>query len=207
VTIASHAQDPEQFSHIFPEVRLERRWIPVDAGRRSPAWAKGPSSWYRRGHWDCDTGAYEEVSGATQQQMGGGLGIMPMIPMQARARFANTPTYYTPPNTNPRRMTRIRRRRMAGLGDAVDWSDPATWGSISSIINSGSAAASNIIAATRATPTNLFPTTSPTGTPYPYGVSPYAAQPQYAQSGFFGMSTGTLLLLAVVGVVFAASRR
>jgi hypothetical protein len=199
VTIASRADDPEQFSHIFPEVRLDGRWIPVDAGRRSPAWAKGPSNWFRRAHWDCDTGEYEEV-----QQMGG-LGMMPVS--AARALVTNVPTYYGPPPNASRRAMR-QRRRMSGMGDPVDWSDPSTWSSIGSVIQSGSAAAANIISAARATPYNLVPTTSPGAvprTPYPY--DPYATTSPLTTPGIFGMSTGTLLLIAAVGVVIAVARR
>src|ERR1700691_5027651 len=44
VTISNHSDEPEIFSHIFPEVQLESgKWIPMDGGRRYPAFGKGPS--------------------------------------------------------------------------------------------------------------------------------------------------------------------
>ena len=32
VTISNHPEDPETFSHIYPEVRLHDKWIPMDGG-------------------------------------------------------------------------------------------------------------------------------------------------------------------------------
>jgi hypothetical protein len=97
VTISNHADAPEDFSHIFPEVRLDGRWIPVDAGRRAPAWGKGPSRWFRRRNWDVDTGEYEDVQPAqTAQQVAG---------MRRLAGFA-TPTWRA--SMHGRRMGRLR---------------------------------------------------------------------------------------------------
>ena len=63
VTISNQPSDPEQFSHIFPEVLLDGQWIPMDAGRKNPAFGKGPRSFFRKRIWDVDTGEYQDVQG------------------------------------------------------------------------------------------------------------------------------------------------
>jgi hypothetical protein len=196
VTVASDARDPETFSHVYPEVAINGRWVALDAARRSPGFGKTPNNPFRKCVWDAASPEFQDVAG---------LGMPMVMPMRGHARAVNSPAYYTPPDS--RRAMR-QRRRLRGLGDGVDWSDPSTWTGISNMITSGSTAAANIISAARATPYNLVPSTLP-------GVASRAPAPVYADySGgaypgtFGGISTGTLLIGAIVLVgIFAAVRR
>lgn len=83
------------------------------------------------------------------------------------------------------------------------------WSTLVPAITAGTTGAANIIAAERAAPQNLYPTTAAIGqpaglSPYasPYGVSPYGVSPTIA-----GIPTGTLLLFGFALAAIYAFRR
>jgi transglutaminase superfamily protein len=155
VTISNHADAPEDFSHIYPEVRLDGRWIPVDAGRRAPAWGKGPSRWFRRRNWDVDTGEYEDVHPAVAPNSGAmaGLGRRSLGGggMRRLGSF-NTPNWRA--SMHGRRMAGLRRLgRLRGFGQdptdtGWDWSQFET--QLPALITSVTTGTSNIIRASNA---------------------------------------------------------
>jgi hypothetical protein len=197
VTISNHADAPEEFSHIFPEVRLDGRWIPVDAGRRAPAWGKGPSRVFRRRNWDVDTGEYEDVQAPApfKQQ---GAGMRPM----GRLGSAATPTWRA--TIHGRRLAgRMRGLRRLGQDPSStgwDWSQFET--TLPQLITNITGGVSNIIRAQNA--------------PQVAAANPYAVLAQQNPSlfspvttpAFAGISAGTLLLGGLgLLAIFAISRR
>lgn len=117
ITISNHADEPETFSHIYPEVQLESgKWIPMDAGRKNPGFGKGPRNVFRRHVWDVDTGEdYEDSAG--MGALGRGRNMM------RRARMMGWAT----PNARPTTRGRVPQFR-TGLrlgqdsGSSFDWS-------------------------------------------------------------------------------------
>jgi hypothetical protein len=148
ITVASDPTNPDLFSHVYPEALLSGKWVSVDAARRHPAFGLSPSRFFRKRGWSLRDASFYDF---TPEQTMSGLGILPAapMPMHLPARRTGLPLYYNPP---PARL----RRRLTGLGQdngGVDWQ------SIAQLIQSGSTGAANIIAASRATPYNLYPTT------------------------------------------------
>jgi len=204
VTVSNRGEDPEQFSHVYPEARVEDRWIPLDAARRNPYFGRAPENFFRKRIWDTSSDEYIDVQG-----LNGPAGVAPRA----------LPGAYRPGVDDPRLRNlshigvqglgnygvpalRRQRRALRGLGDTPGWA-----ASLPAIITSGGQEAANIIAASRAAPQNLVPTTGgfPSATISPYGATiPSTFSPSIAG----GISTGTLLLggLLLVGVV-ALSRR
>lgn len=202
MTVASDPRDPQQFSHVYPEVNIGGRWTAVDAARRSPAFGRSPANYFRKRWWG-STGEWGDM---------GRLGMMPMA--QAHALITNVavpgasgPVAF-PPNAKRLPRLRLRRRSMNGLrglgqtpGDAFNFSQLAP------DINAATTGIANVISASRANPSNLTATTQ---TPI------YNAQGQIvgynassaAPGSFFGMSIGTWLLigLAVAGIAIAEQR-
>lgn len=215
VTISSHAEDPKQFSHVFPEVLVLGRWVPIDAARKGAAFAKGPEHWYRRREWDCSTGEYVDVAGLNGYTQRHAMGYQP----------AGLPAAYRT-DANPiirRAVTQLRGRAPMGqgnygpgalrhLGQDSSGDGGVDWSGIASAIQAGTTGTANIITAERASPYNLFPTTSlnqPGRAPtYPYGMvppgSPYGA---LSPSIFSTISPTTLLLLGLGAVAAIAISR
>lgn len=166
VAISSHPEDPAQFSHIYPEVQLDGQWIPVDVGRKKPAFGKGPRSYFRKRVYDVDTGEVEDLQGY-------GVPRMTRRPRRRLGAFA-TPTF------RPTRVGRVPQFRLRGLGDGWDWSQLEQ--QLPSIITAGTQGAANIIRAQ----------TTPYAPYNPYAINPAAYAP--SPSLFGGISTGTLVL-------------
>jgi hypothetical protein len=62
VTISAHPVSPN-FSHIYAEVLLNGRWIPVDAARRDAAFGRGPTRYSRKRIWALNSDDFEDVQG------------------------------------------------------------------------------------------------------------------------------------------------
>jgi len=191
MTIAADARLPSQYSHVYPEVCLNGQWVTVDAARRSPAFGKAPRRYFRRRGWSVHSDESRDFAM---------LGIMPPVAVVPRlARGAGVPLYYNPPP--PRKSFYRAARGLRGLGQ--DWTD------IGQAIQAGTAGAANIIAATRANPYNLIPTTY-----VPSSGSAAGPQIRYtspvppAGAGFLGLTTGELVVGALLlGVGIMAARR
>jgi hypothetical protein len=132
ITISSDPRIPETFSHVYPEVSVNGRWVTMDAARRDPAFGKAPARYYRKRRWDATSPDFEDMAG---------LGST--APQRSpRLRFRNRKAF----------MHGMGRHGMRGMGD--DLTD------IASMISAGGAAAANIVTADRANPNNLYPTTA-----------------------------------------------
>jgi hypothetical protein len=183
MTIASDPRDKTVFTHVYPQVLISGNWVCVDAARRSPAFGKCPQRYFRKRAWSTDSDEYEDMSG---------LGIpMPMATPAPPRAAGVPPQYYSAP---PARRT--GRKRLRGLGQSTD---DINWSGISQAITAGTVGASDIIAASRANPYNLVPTTAVGAAP---GSPNYSAM--LGSGTIFGMSTSTLLLLALLvgGVMY-----
>ena len=143
VTISNHAEDPDQFSHVYPEALVNDRWIPVDFARRNARFGKGPESYFRKRLWSTSSDEYADVSGLNgygmhlqENRNWGNLSGPPAATVNApggpgaRAgafRFSANPQASTSPRRKPRYKTMIgmghygRRgiAEMNGLGSAA----------------------------------------------------------------------------------------
>jgi len=173
-TVATQPQAPDQFSHVFLEVRDERgRWIPMDAARRKPRYGLAPRGWYRRYGWDTETckpidlDNPEAAAEFDDEDLGqlNGLG-MPAgavhrgwgLPgMSGPAGVRGTVAFANRAYRGRARLSRLRGLRgLRGLGQddgsGFDWSQLET--EIPSILTS----TAGVVSAARANPINLGPT-------------------------------------------------
>ena len=209
VTI-SKAGDEGNFSHVFPEDCLNGQWTPLDAARMHPAFGKGPEHADRVRVWAISSDDHQDVRG----QLNGLYGPAGRAPQALPGAY---PPYVADPRYRNlrghtlrgvghygRREVRRSLRGMRGMGDdSFDWSTFEN--QLPSLITAGTVGATNIISATRASPYNLFPTTSvaQTSTPIQRQIAPVPV------SSFGGLSSNTLLILLGVGAValIAGERR
>lgn len=137
VTVSNHPDDPTQFSHIYPEVQLDGQWVPMDAGRRTPAFGKGPSSYFRKRVWDNDTGEFEDVQGL------GGPRMMPRRGIHGLG--------WATPRWRPGESGRVPQSRtglrLGRLGQ-IDWSQLET--ELPSLISTATTGTAQIIQAENA---------------------------------------------------------
>lgn len=80
VTIASHPMAPDQFSHVYAEVLLDGRWVPVDAARRGASFGRAPERVYRKRVWSLENAGYQDVGLA-----GMGISAADIIPQITRS--------------------------------------------------------------------------------------------------------------------------
>jgi Transglutaminase-like superfamily len=134
VTISSHPEAPDIFSHVFLECRDRRgRWVPMDTARRAAAYGKGPQHWYRRREWYTD-GTFEDISGM-------GLGYL-------GSSFGSRGWGLRGLGAAPRR--RVARRRLRGLGQNDDWETDIA--QLAPAISAATTGAAQIITAQNLTP-------------------------------------------------------
>jgi len=200
MTVASDPRDPQQFSHVYPQALVNGRWISVDVARRSPAFGLSPSRYFRKRAWSVHSNEYADLSFYGAEVGMRGLGITTPA-LQPPLNYSAPPA----PSRFYRQRRRLRGLRGLGQDNGVDWS------AISQAVQVGTTGAANIIAASRASPYNLVPTTyAPLGTTgavlqSPYGYSSMATP---TAGSFMGISTTTLLLLGVLGIgIFALANR
>jgi hypothetical protein len=74
VTVASQAEAPDQFSHVYAEVCVGGQWIPLDAARPYAAFGKAPMNFMRKRIWDLQSSVYQDVKGLGQLPSAG-LGV------------------------------------------------------------------------------------------------------------------------------------
>jgi hypothetical protein len=203
VTVANDDRDPQTFTHVFPEVFVNGRWVAVDAARKKPAFGKAPRQSFRTRWWDTGSPEFADVGGLAG--MGAYVpgpaplirGLRPLNPrMPARLKTAlgaypqrvavRAPAYA------PRGQGNYGLRGLArGLAD--DTSNDQFLTELPSLITTSETGAANVITALRANPNNLVPTTS-------------TAQQSAAATGYSSaMPTNwtPILLLGGVGVVIA----
>jgi hypothetical protein len=101
VTISSHPQAPDIFSHVFAEARDERgRWKPVDAARKQASYGRGPNHWYRRRHWDTEDGSFEELAPGADPMLSFYIPNTYPLPTTGRGRFLLQPGAHGRPSAN-----------------------------------------------------------------------------------------------------------
>jgi hypothetical protein len=189
VTISSNDEDPEQFSHVYPEVFAEGVWVALDAARRNPAYAVAPQRFHRKRVWDASSSDYVDVAG-----LAGLAAVNPHPSALPGAYRADVyPVFRRPRSIALRGLGHYGRRPLRALG--VDWGD------IADVITAGGQATANIISASRAAPFNLFPTTGQAR--LPYGISPTTP---VVTTPFAGISPTWLLLGGGLILVLLARR-
>jgi hypothetical protein len=200
VTVSNHREDPSQFSHIYPEVKIEGKWVPVDFARRFPSFGKGPEHFYRKRVWDVDSDAYTDVQGLR------GFGAMRLgynpYALPGAYRVNQNPQFQRLRATPFLGQGRYGLRGLRSLGD-----DSFDWSTVTNAITGATTGAANIIAAERASPYNLVPTTSTAvAARSPYGVP---VTPAVVPGSIAGISSSTLLLLLGAGAIalFAAGEK
>jgi hypothetical protein len=219
VTISSSASpDPRQFSHVYPEALIEGQWVPVDAARRTPAFGVAAPYPARKRIWADSGTEYVDVSGLgynpSQLPVAYRMNVLPAfrnVPKASAGRLRGTrvlglgrygrPAVAGMLNEARRRGVRLRLGQDEGGDGGFDW------GALTSLIAAGGTTAANIIAASRAAPYNLYPTTGPTARlPYGAGVGPYGGS--ISAPGFFSsISPTTLLVGGGLLAVLLLSRR
>jgi hypothetical protein len=172
-TVANDERDPETFTHVFPEVSLNGKWVAVDAARRQPAFGKAPRFSFRTRVWDTQSPEFMDVAGlnglgAYVPGPAPGLpGLRPLNPrMPARLRAA-LGSYARPPAYAPRGQGNYGLRPLRGVSMGDDSSDQLLT-ELPNLIQTGEVGAANIITAVRANPNNLVPTTSVYGSSSQY---------------------------------------
>jgi hypothetical protein len=173
VTISSNPSDPEAFSHVFPEVELEGRWIPVDVGRKSPAFGKGPEHYFRRREWDASGPYFQDVAGygANMSRLRGLSGLGSSVPPNRLPPGAMRP-HVVPQLRAAQKLfglghygaRAMRRNTFAGYGrlgqddsgqdSGFDWSQFET--ELPSLITAGTTGATSIIKAVNAPATAQY---------------------------------------------------
>jgi hypothetical protein len=63
VTIAHHADEPQEFSHIYPEAFVDGQWVAMDVARPNAAFGRSPEKYFRKRIWDLYSKNYSDVAG------------------------------------------------------------------------------------------------------------------------------------------------
>jgi hypothetical protein len=194
ITISNHPDDPQQFSHVYPEALVDTRWIPVDFARRNPSLGRGPEHYFRKRVWNVTSDDFVDVEGLGAAPLIPGGAYRTDIPDARFRRLRSNPILGTGRYGAPALKKYASRR---GIGDFED-----TASSISDLITAGGQTTANIISAMRASPYNLVPTTAGGQRA---GVIPSS---QLVPTPIGGISTTTLLLggLGLLAVVLVARR-
>ncbi len=203
VTVAGDPEDPAAFTHVYPEVEVGGRWIPVDAARRHPKFGAAPSKIFRKQIWDDPDGNRGNVKYLNGFIPGPNTRLAPWNPrMPAALRKALAGP--APIRGNPRGLRgfgNYGRRGLQRLGqDSSDW----TQGDTTQVLSETpqlEVGVADIISASRASPYNLNPTTNPNST-----INP--AAPNYlAQAGLSSLLSSPLLLLGLGAIALFAFTR
>jgi len=232
----SKPEDQRNFSHVFPQVLLNGSWVTIDAARRGAAIGRNPERTDRVRIWDTASDDFVDVEGLgnvhtrvpRSRGMNGlrGMWRAPGVRATGKSSFLEgaagrnpnaLPGAYPAGVADPRfrslRGHTLRglgrygaaevRRALSGMGD-----DGFDWSSLAPIIQAGETGAANIIAATRASPYNLFPTTA-IGAPQQRPLTTTSLLTTGAPGTIGGISTGTLLLggLGILAVAMIAGER
>ncbi len=178
VTIASHPGAPDQFSHVYAEVHLGGRWIPLDAARKGTRFGSAPERRFRKRVWSLVADEYQDLRGLGCGACGGNCAGCSMR----------------------RRRTLGTHMRLNGLGRTYRASGLGfDWGDFTDVLDSAGKATTSIIMASRAPGGIVYPSMS---------TYPPVVPPGGGVSAIGSVSSNTLLLIGVglVGV-FLLSRR
>lgn len=187
-TVANNERDPDTFTHVFPEVFINGRWVAVDAARRQPAFGKAPRVSFRTRVWDTGSPEFADVAGLAGVIPGPAPRVRPLNPRMPTALKTALGAYIRPPAYAPRGQGNYGPRALSGLAQS---SDDQLLQELPSLISTGETGAANIISAVRANPANLYPTTAQGATTSPL------------TSSLSTMNWTPLLLLGGVGLLVA----
>lgn len=184
VTISSHPGAPEQFSHVYCEVLLGNRWIPIDAARKGTQFGVEPARRFRKRIWSLIDDSFQDLAGLGCGSCNGNCAGCTM-----RRRTLGTHV----------RLDGLGRTYRTSLGQ-FDWSDFA------SVLNAAGNAAGTVIRSTLAPSVPVYP--SMPGYPAPGAAVPAAVPPGGGVSAVGSISSNTMLLigLGVVGVLLLTRR-
>lgn len=192
ITISSHPQAPDLFTHIYAEVFSNGQWVPVDAARRHPRLGRAPETYFRKRIWSLTDSDYEDVAGlgyytphGAAMRRRGGMGQDDGGVLDEGATGINwswtAPTdIYTPLSTT------IAPSATDIATGGFNWNSFFT-----NLFGMGAKITPGIVSALNQ------PGIRPLyGTAYPYGTYP-------AASSSLGISSGTLLLIGAGILVIA----
>jgi len=63
VTIASHPDQPSEFTHVYCEANCDGHWIALDVARPDAMFGRAPEAYYRKRYWDLDSNFHQDVPG------------------------------------------------------------------------------------------------------------------------------------------------
>lgn len=193
ITVASDPRDPDLFSHVYPEVSINGRWVTMDAARRDPRFGLAPANYYRKRRWDAVSPEFQDLEG-----LGSASAPTPaphMLQFRKRNPYGG--------------LGRVRRRGMHGLGQPSTLTPTAA--QLPQDITAATVGISDIISASRASPYNLTATTS---TPIynsagqVVGYSAASANPftTFFSETFMGLPLWLLLGAGIAAVVVMENR-
>lgn len=192
VTVASDPRDPDLFSHVYPEVSINGRWVTMDAARRDPRFGLAPANYFRKRRWDATSPDYQDIAGLGSAG-GAAARARPVLKFRRRNPWGG--------------LGRVRGLR--GLGQPSTSPNTAQ---LPADITAATVGISDIISASRANPYNLTATTSTpvynsAGQVVGYQNTPIATDPFTAlfSANFMGIPLW-LLGLGVAAVVIAENR-
>ena len=206
MTVSTDPAEPNTYSHVYPEVLADGEWIAVDCARPDAQLGLSPNHYFLKKQWDLFGTGSRQVNG-----LSGYLGC-PATPGMGRGRLGGVPIHLAGVPIHLAAYRNAGRRRRAGMGD----DDGFDIGDLTSIltpqlISSATSGAANIISAERASPYNLFPTTSPgvysaAGLPAGYAYNSQGQLVAQASLTTGGIS-GTLVLGALaIAALFVVMR-
>lgn len=215
LTIAK-PEDEGNFSHVFPQVFLNGQWLTIDAARRGAAIGRNPERTDRVRIWNTTSDEYVDVQGLSghydRQSLSGAAGRAPNALPGAYPAFVADPRFRNLRGHTIRGLGRygageVRKALLSRGVLSLGQDDGFDFSQLAPLIQSAATGTANIIAATRATPYNLFPTTSYNPA---LAVQPRATIPTGLTTSPFGVggiSTTTLLLLGFGAVALIAAER
>ncbi len=126
VTIANVPMAPDAFTHIYAEVAINGRWIPVDAAREGAAFGKGPAKFYRKRIWELGEDRFQEVAGLGGELVGLGQEdpwwrqlINAGIDAAKKWQYSQTSPEYTPPPPSTQLITGISNNTLLLAGGGL----------------------------------------------------------------------------------------
>lgn len=149
VTISTNPAAPDEFTHIYLEVAINGRWMPLDAARPGAFFGRAAGKHIRKRIWSVLDDSYADVAGL------GSYGGYAMLKVPRRARRMVS--------TRRVKMNPTPHLRGAANGLGFDW------GSFARILDAGTTGASKIISSLK-TPGGMFVPTPTTVGPS-YGAS------------------------------------
>ena len=199
ITVSTNPDEPNTYSHVYPEVLADGQWLPMDCGRPNSQLGLSPSNYFLKKAWD--------LFGTSSQQVSGLSGYMGCPGVHgAMGRGSLGLAAYRSPG----------RRR--GMGDIGDVTDALSTILTPQVIQSSTQGAAQIISAT-----NGYPVTG-VGSSYAYNAAgqlvpaanvsvpagyAYNSSGQLVASASLtgaGISSNTLLLLVLLGAAFVVMR-